>query len=101
MILIIILDCQAWWLYEDDGDDGDDDDDDDDDDDNNNNNNNRLTRTESNTDKTAKSVHVLNFFYEKPLDSLPHSLALELLSIYKINSNYQNIFRNYFAELAN
>jgi len=43
-----------------------------------------LTHTESNTDKTAKSLHVLKF-YEKTFDSVPHSLALELLSFYKIN----------------
>ena len=36
-----------------------------------------MTHTESNTDKI--------FFYEKAFDSAPHSLALELLSIYKIN----------------
>jgi hypothetical protein len=53
MILIIVLHRQAWWLNEDD---------DDDDDNNNNNNNNRLTHTESNTDKTANPVHVINFF---------------------------------------
>jgi hypothetical protein len=44
-----------------------------------------LTHNESNTDKTANYVHVLNFIYEKAFDSVPHTLALEVLCIYKIN----------------